>query len=265
MAESGVEGKGETRPDSVRPAYLARFRARQTIKLKFRCIVPLYIEFSLARRGNFATDINEPLLIKIRLRVLICKQSVKYGKDGAESDKTMLEECMKKTIWAAALVVMLAGTSAMAADITMPASYDWSGAYIGLEGGFGFGSAAHSFSNGAPSDNSHPNGLLGGGYIGYNVQRENILFGLEADAALAAVKGGFNNTTGATSSGTSELKNQEAIRVRIGHRMIAFCLISLVVWLWATLISGEVHRADLAAVMTPHSAASLSVVVWNMQ
>ncbi len=110
--------------------------------------------------------------------------------------------------------------SALAADvIPLPAQYDWSGFYVGVQGSYDFGSASHSFSNGAPSDNSNPRGIVGGVHAGYNFQANKILFGLEADAEIASVNGSFNNTTGFGSSGATHLYSDESLRVRLGLPM----------------------------------------------
>lgn len=124
---------------------------------------------------------------------------------------------MKKIISAFAVFAMLGTTAAVAADVMTPVpAFDWSGGYVGLEGGYAFGSAAHTFSNGAPGGDSQPQGLMGGGFIGYNLQRENFLLGIEADALISGVSGKYNNTSGITSSGSASLKNQEDIRLRLG-------------------------------------------------
>src|SRR5262245_35254995 len=82
--------------------------------------------------------------------------------------------------------VMLA-TAANAADIyhappavsykDTPPPYvgvNWSGLYVGINGG-GAWNATHD------SDLVDPSGGFGGGQIGYNFQRGNIVFGVEAD------------------------------------------------------------------------------------
>jgi outer membrane immunogenic protein len=88
--------------------------------------------------------------------------------------------------------VMLA-SAANAADIyraPAPVSYkdtpppyvgvDWSGLYLGVNGG-GAWNNTHS------SDFVDPTGGFGGGQIGYNFQRGNIVFGVEADFQGAGI------------------------------------------------------------------------------
>jgi outer membrane immunogenic protein len=64
--------------------------------------------------------------------------------------------------------------------------YDWSGGYIGVNVGYGFGRSSDTSVLGAPilfSDTirSNMNGVLGGAQIGYNSQMQNWVVGLEAD------------------------------------------------------------------------------------
>jgi outer membrane immunogenic protein len=64
--------------------------------------------------------------------------------------------------------------------------YDWSGAYIGVNLGYGWGRSSDTSGLGAPAlftdtVRSNMNGIVGGGQIGYNLQMQNWLLGLEAD------------------------------------------------------------------------------------
>jgi outer membrane immunogenic protein len=64
--------------------------------------------------------------------------------------------------------------------------YDWSGGYIGVNVGYGWGRSANTSGLGAPvlfSDTvtSNMNGILGGAQIGYNLQMQNWVVGIEAD------------------------------------------------------------------------------------
>ncbi|MDR3469861.1 MAG: outer membrane beta-barrel protein [Xanthobacteraceae bacterium] len=105
---------------------------------------------------------------------------------------------MKKVLVAAALVAT--GTGARAADLPAKATpyykapvakvYDWTGFYVGVNGGTGFGRSFTPLTNrfgGNASSRLGGWGALGGGQIGYNWQHGNFLglgnvvFGLEAD------------------------------------------------------------------------------------
>ena len=84
-------------------------------------------------------------------------------------------------ILAATLTSVVALASANAADMYAGGGYkdgpayvgvNWSGLYVGANGGYGWS---------ANTDPLDPTGAFGGGQIGYNFQRGNIVFGIEAD------------------------------------------------------------------------------------
>ncbi|MGO9486917.1 MAG: outer membrane protein [Rhodomicrobium sp.] len=101
----------------------------------------------------------------------------------------------------------LAAFSAQAADLYAPSAKDapmfavanWAGFYAGVNGGYGWDSTsstliASAFQPGdlAPTVRSAsftPDGGFGGGQIGYNVQRERVVFGIEADIQGADITG----------------------------------------------------------------------------
>ena len=107
---------------------------------------------------------------------------------------------MKRLLIGIAAVTSMLATSALAADLPArtytkaPAYvepiYDWTGFYIGLNGGYSWGrsSDTSSLTNTAgtvlfaSADKSNLNGVVGGGQIGYNWQfNRSWVFGLEAD------------------------------------------------------------------------------------
>jgi outer membrane immunogenic protein len=109
------------------------------------------------------------------------------------------------------LVAALMG-SANAADLPLkappaapPPVSNWTGFYIGINGGAGWGTAASSIDlsalggttliGGVGSLGSFPvgshelNGFLGGGQVGYNWQTGNIVLGVEGDGDWANIQG----------------------------------------------------------------------------
>lgn len=106
---------------------------------------------------------------------------------------------MKTFLLAGVSVIALGITSASAADIVRrappPAAapayvepvYNWTGAYVGLNGGYGWGSSDFSapFTSGA----FDASGGLVGGTLGYNYQFNQIVFGLEGDIGASFMKG----------------------------------------------------------------------------
>ena len=96
---------------------------------------------------------------------------------------------MKKFLIAStALVAFAAGAQAadlgaprmpIAAAVVAPA-FSWTGFYIGLNAGYGWGNYTQFSASGVGVGVS-PKGFVGGGQIGYNWQMNNFVFGLEAD------------------------------------------------------------------------------------
>lgn len=91
---------------------------------------------------------------------------------------------------AAGLFGFLALTNAaIAADPLADPGHDWSGGYVGLQGGYGWGDTEPAFEQGiifGPGDVNYE-GFIGGIEAGYQVQNNNFVFGLEVDASAATI------------------------------------------------------------------------------
>ena len=128
--------------------------------------------------------------------------------------------------------------SASAADLSMPPIYDapppvyftWTGWYLGLNGGGGWGQTSHSTTFNAAglppvtTHNFNTRGGLAGGTIGYNYQLGQWLVGAEADLDWSNIRGTFNGTVpiagvgAAAFSLSSQLNWLDTTRVRVGWR-----------------------------------------------
>ena len=115
----------------------------------------------------------------------------------------------------AGLIVMLAAP-ARAADLAPPGgytdTYDWSGFYVGINGGFGWqdSSIDFSYTGSIPTYFSQPVGFLpasinnsasgaqAGLQIGFNVQSGSLMYGLEADGVAFTGKGSGSFTASDT-------------------------------------------------------------------
>ena len=97
-----------------------------------------------------------------------------------------------KTVLALAATAALMATPVLAADMPVkappapaPAVCTWCGFYIGANVGGSWGDGRSTFD--APgfgaffSDTTHPDGVIGGGQLGYNWQTGNVVFGIETD------------------------------------------------------------------------------------
>jgi outer membrane immunogenic protein len=119
----------------------------------------------------------------------------------------------------AAVALLATSFSAKAADIPRPlykgvhsvvAFYNWTGFYIGINAGYGFGNSTWT----APPVSPDPKGFLVGGTIGYNYQVGSIVYGLEGDLDWSDVKGSV-----ACGAFSCETRNEwlGTARVRLGY------------------------------------------------
>jgi len=108
---------------------------------------------------------------------------------------------MRKRLWLAGVTALALTTgSAFAADLGQPlykappppvvAPPTWTGLYLGIEGGWGWGHAAQTDATGFDSGRYNVNGGLVGGTLGYNWQvNQAIVLGLEGDGSWADIHG----------------------------------------------------------------------------
>jgi outer membrane immunogenic protein len=79
------------------------------------------------------------------------------------------------------------GRMPVKAPVVAPAPFNWSGFYLGIQGGGGFGDLEHTLvTTGATLSHETSGGLLGG-TVGANVQAGAWVFGIEADYAWADI------------------------------------------------------------------------------
>jgi outer membrane immunogenic protein len=117
-----------------------------------------------------------------------------------------------------ALLTSTASGSAFAADLGPYQPYNppaapvvqyetpaiWEGAYIGVNGGYGWSNSTFT----------EPEGGFGGGQVGYNWQRDRFVFGLEGDFQGADISGRAFNTNGDTAH--SNVNWFSTLRGRLG-------------------------------------------------
>ncbi len=151
---------------------------------------------------------------------------------------------MQKTLAAAMLAATFGVTGgAFAADVYTPESMkdtpvyvpvtSWAGFYAGVNMGAAWSAnrgtleidAEHYGDTASSSDHLSPYGAFGGGQIGHNWQRGNIVFGIEADVQGASVEdkanagavAGDRHPSFATGDGKSDLDYLGTLRGRLGY------------------------------------------------
>ena len=142
-----------------------------------------------------------------------------------------------------AVVALLAGVGrVMAADMPVPQAapvpppvyfpgyYNWSGIYLGVNGGYGFGQS--NWTNASVSTGSfNTNGFLVGGTLGANYQTGSYLVGFEGDIDWSSVQGSSSAAAcvalGAAAGTTCQTKSPwlGTARARVGYafdRLLVF-------------------------------------------
>ena len=134
---------------------------------------------------------------------------------------------MKTILLAAASVLALGAASASAADLparmpakapvyVAPMTYNWTGFYLGLNGGYGFGRGEVS-GGGLDSGGFDAGGGLFGATVGYNWQTGPVVLGLEGDIDWSGQRG--SSVCGGIT--TCDVRNDylATIRGRLGYAM----------------------------------------------
>jgi len=143
---------------------------------------------------------------------------------------------MKRILIAGALA-LAAGGQALAADLPQPAPqpprapatyvpaqapyFSWTGIYVGINGGYGFGQSNWTAPLGAPTGNFSTSGFLVGGTLGGNYQMGAFVIGLEGD-------GDWSNANGTSFSScpagcTTQSTWLATVRGRAGYAWIVSC------------------------------------------
>jgi outer membrane immunogenic protein len=141
---------------------------------------------------------------------------------------------MKKSLMAAAaLAAFVLPGIANAADLAVPPAppvfvpapvLSWTGAYVGLNGGGGWGTTAHTFTGvaaglSASTGNFKTSGGVAGGTWGYNYQIGAWVFGAESDLDWANIRGTFTATIPGVIAGSlsTKLNWLSTYRARVGY------------------------------------------------
>lgn len=112
---------------------------------------------------------------------------------------------MKRAALGVASALTLVALGAQAADMAPPPVFSWTGLYLGIEGGGGWGREDYSdnstigFPPGVPISQS-PSGGIFGGVLGYRYQTGRFVFGIEGTATGADLTSTFAPSSTETDS-----------------------------------------------------------------
>jgi len=134
-----------------------------------------------------------------------------------------------KKLFAAAVLALGSIGSTMAADpaveVVADPAYDWSGVYVGVQGGYGWGETKWGINILPASNDVDLEGALGGLYLGYNHQLANrLVVGAEADIGLSDINGSVNglyigDRFYPLNEGAGKLEWTGAVRARVGYAL----------------------------------------------
>ena len=134
-----------------------------------------------------------------------------------------------KNIMIAAIALLMTG-SAFAADAVVDGPvpelvYNWSGAYIGLHGGYSRGSGdERDYFPGSEAAHPEADGLLIGGQVGYNYQWGAFVVGIEGDLSYSSADGEGSIENVATGVEVARIKSEyrrhlASITGRVGYAL----------------------------------------------
>jgi outer membrane immunogenic protein len=149
---------------------------------------------------------------------------------------------MRNAVLLATVAMLTSAYGALAADVTIPeappaaveaAVYDWSGLYIGVQGGYSWVDTGYytdippDLASGTTFD---VDGAVAGAHVGFNYQWQSLVLGVEGDLEWAGYEGdddGFDGTIDRL-----EGNIQGSIRGRIGFAIDRFLVYGTAGWAW---------------------------------
>ena len=164
---------------------------------------------------------------------------------------------MKRVFLAGIALTALAGAAA-AADLppgpapyykapTYAPAYNWTGFYLGVNGGGGFGTSAWS-----STGSFNLIGALAGGTIGYNYQTGPVVLGVEGDIDWSGISG---STTASCAAGCKTSDNWlSTVRGRLGYAADRFL----------PYVTGGAAVGDIQAARPAFAGGSTSNLGWTV-
>src|SRR6185437_1118036 len=158
---------------------------------------------------------------------------------------------MRKLVLTAAMVAIGFASAANAADMptkapiykappAVVAPYNWTGFYLGVNGGYGWGQTTGDILPAFFGGNYDINGGLFGGQIGFNYQlpASPLVLGIEADWDWTDIKGSQTVTLlRLPVSDSVKVENLGTVRGRIGYAWDRFLVYGTGGWAWSSRVS----------------------------
>ena len=119
--------------------------------------------------------------------------------------------------FAVAMAALVSGSLSARADAVGPAlaPIDWTGPYIGVTAGYGWGQSRHTDTSGSTTSDFDLHGSVAGLEAGYNWQLGDFILGVEADGSLSTIDGTSTNVC--TFGCTTELRWLGTLRAKAGY------------------------------------------------
>jgi outer membrane immunogenic protein len=165
---------------------------------------------------------------------------------------------MKRIGFAAVAFAAIALTSAAKAANTpqhvAPATpYNWTGFYVGFNGGLGSGDTTGRILPSFFAGNHDIDGGMFGGQFGFNYQMSSIVLGAEADWAWADIDGSQKVTSfGPTATESLTIEDLGTLRARLGYAWDRILVYGTGGYAWANHVTGECPGCILPLKDTHH-------------
>jgi outer membrane immunogenic protein len=118
------------------------------------------------------------------------------------------------------------------APVAAPA-FSWTGFYIGGDVGYGWGTSDGTLTNSGGTSpvpySADPNGIIGGGFLGYNYQINQFVVGVEADWQAADLTG---SASSAAYTMSTRVNDYGSLRGRLGYAMDRWLVFATGGWAW---------------------------------